>query len=109
MSVAHIKAFAKDEHGTILVFWAMSLAVMLGFVALSFDFGRIASTKSELQAFADHVALAAAGELDGQDDAITRAQAAAADMITDRQTFGAGGQTLQAWLRPVWARPNVEA
>lgn len=94
MSVAHIKAFAKDEHGTILVFWAMSLAVMLGFVALSFDFGRIASTKSELQAFADHVALAAAGELDGQDDAITRAQAAAADMITDRQTFGAGGQTL---------------
>ncbi|MDI3334884.1 pilus assembly protein TadG-related protein [Defluviimonas aestuarii] len=89
-----IRQFAQKEDGTILVFWAMALVVVLGFVALSLDVGRLATTQSELQSFADHVALAAAGELDGQNDAITRATAAAANLITDTQTYGNGGQTL---------------
>lgn len=96
MRVSATKPFASDESGAVLVFWAISLAVLMGFVALSFDFGRIAATRTELQSFADHVALAAAGELDGQDDAITRANAAAAAMITDRQTFANGAQALGA-------------
>ncbi len=87
---------AKADDGAILVFWAMSLAVICGIVALSFDFGQMASTKSELQSYADHVALAAAGELDGRNDAITRATAAAANLIVDSQTFGSGSQTLGA-------------
>jgi len=68
--------------------------VFLGLTALSFDLGRLASTQSELQSFADHVALAAAGELDGAPDAIIRANAAAANLITGTQTFGQGGPVL---------------
>lgn len=94
MSASGFHRFAGEERGAILVFWAVSLAVMLGFIALSFDFGRIAATKSELQSFADHVALAAASELDSKSTAITRATAAAADLIADRQTFGEGARAL---------------
>lgn len=86
--------FARSEHGGVLAFWGVMLAVMLGLVAMSFDFGRIAVTQSELQAYADNVALAAAGELDGRSDALLRATAAAEAIISDSQTFGNGGQLL---------------
>lgn len=84
----HIREFNRDQDGAVLVFFAGALAVLLGLIALSFDFGRRASTQSELQSYADHVALAAAGELDGGTDAITRATAAAANLISDSQSFG---------------------
>jgi Flp pilus assembly protein TadG len=89
-----VRDFAHDTSGAVLVLWAVALAAILGIVAMSFDFGRISATQSELQSYADHVALAAAGELDGQNDAITRATAAAAGFFTDSQTFGTGSQTL---------------
>ncbi len=85
---------AADQRGSVLTFWALSLGVLLGIIALSFDFGRLASTQSDLQSFADNVALAAAGELDGKTDAITRATAAAANMISDTQSFGTGSKVL---------------
>ncbi len=91
---AYLRSFAGREDGTILVFWGMALVVVLGIVALSFDVGRLAATQSELQSYADQVALAAAGELDGRDDSITRATQAAASLITDSQTFGSGSRTL---------------
>ncbi len=86
--------FAADERGAVLPFWGVSLTVLLGLVAMSFDLGRIAVTQTDLQSFADNVALAAAGELDGQPDAITRATSAAAAMIADSQTYGDGGTAL---------------
>lgn len=88
-----LRSFAKAEEGAVLVLWALFLAVAMGFLALSFDLGRVASTQSELQSYADQVALAAAGELDARPDAITRATAAAAGLIADRQTY-ANGTTL---------------
>ncbi|MBV1867313.1 MAG: Tad domain-containing protein [Marinosulfonomonas sp.] len=91
---SNIHRFGQEDAGALLVLWAVSIAVILGIVALSFDFGRLASTQSELQSYADHVALAAAGELDGADDAIVRATAAAANMISDTQTFGSGARNL---------------
>lgn len=91
---AIIRTFARQEDGTILVFWGMALVVVLGIVALSFDIGRLATTQSELQSYADHVALAAAGELDGRSDSITRATAAAANLISDTQSYGNGVKTL---------------
>ncbi len=87
-------AFAKAEDGSVLILWALFLAVALGFLALSFDLGRVASTQSELQSFADQVALAAAGELDGRPDAITRATAAAEGLISDSQTYAVGTTVL---------------
>lgn len=92
----HIRRFGQEERGAILVFWGIALAVILILMALSFDFGRVASTQSELQSYADQVALAAAGELDGRSDSITRAQTAAATLIADTQTFGMGAQVLAA-------------
>lgn len=84
------------EAGSVLVFWGVAIVVLLGMVALSFDVGRISATQSELQSYADNLAVAAAAELDGEDDSIDRAIAAAATLITDSQTFGAGGRALGA-------------
>lgn len=89
-----IKAATRNDEGAILVFWAVAFVVVLGIVALSFDFGQKASTQSELQSYADQVVLAAAGELDGKSDAITRATAAASALISGTQTFATGSQTL---------------
>lgn len=84
----------RSEDGAVAILWAISLVVVFGFAALAFDVGRLSATQSELQSFADNVALAAAGELDGKSDALTRANAAAANLIDDTQTFADGGQAL---------------
>lgn len=91
---ARIRDFARSQAGTILVFWGIALGVILGIVALSFDLGRASITRSELQSFADSVALAAAGELDGNSDAIVRATAAA-NLIRDSQSFGNTSRILE--------------
>ena len=89
-----INHFVQDEQGTMLAMWGVSFVVVFGLVAMSFDLGRVGITRSELQSYADSVALAAAGELDGQNDSITRATAAAANLITDSKTYGSGTDTL---------------
>jgi hypothetical protein len=86
--------FQNDEHGGVLVFVAICMVVIVGMAAITFDLGRLAATQGDLQSYGDHVALAAAGELDGEDDSITRASNAAEAMIRDRQTFADGGQDL---------------
>lgn len=91
---AAIRRFAAEDSGTMLVVWGLTFAVLLGIAAMSFDLGRTGITRSELQAFTDNVALAAAGELDGKQDSITRARAAAGNLISDRKTFGSGGSVL---------------
>lgn len=93
----HSTSFVRwrdGEDGSILTIFALMLAIFAGVVALSYDFGRAASTQSELQSFADNVALAAAGELDAQPDSITRATAAAANLVTDFQSYADGEQVL---------------
>jgi len=84
----------KNDDGMVLVFFGMCLAVIVGMAALTFDLGRLAATQTDLQGYADSVALAAAGELDGGTTAIARAQSAAENMIDDTQTFADGSQTL---------------
>lgn len=84
---------AKSDEGSILVFFAVALAVILGIVGLSFDLGRIAITQTELQSYADNVALSAAGELDGNPGARARAQQAA-NVIASRQSFADGDNAL---------------
>jgi len=86
-----IARFRRAEEGTVLVFWGVSLAVLLGLAAMAFDMGRVAVTQTDLQSYADSVALAAAGELDAKPDSISRAQDAAAQMIEDWQSYGTAG------------------
>lgn len=94
MVIQSVQNCQQDDQGGILVFAGLSLAVVLGMAAMVFDMGRMATTQTELQTFADNVALAAAGELDGQTDSITRAILAAATLTSGRQTFGQGNNVL---------------
>jgi hypothetical protein len=86
--------FGRDERGGILVLSAVALALLFGMMALVWDLGRAMSTATELQSFADHMALAAAAELDGRPDARIRALAAIDGLLTERQSFAAGGAQL---------------
>ncbi|NOD88217.1 hypothetical protein GS646_20460 [Ruegeria sp. HKCCD4315] len=91
---AIISDFAKDDHGTVAILWGTAFVAFLGFFAITLDVGRLSSTHAELQSFADNVSLAAAAELDGQPDAISRATNAAANLVSDSQTFANGSATL---------------
>ncbi|MDU8946027.1 pilus assembly protein TadG-related protein [Ovoidimarina sediminis] len=92
--IRQIDTFMEDEEGATLVLWGVMFILLFGLVAMSFDMGRIGVTRSELQSYADHVALAAAGELDGELGARDRATQAAEDLIQDFQTYGSGGHLL---------------
>jgi Flp pilus assembly protein TadG len=90
-----IRRLAEDDRGAVLVYVTVILAALFGIGALVVDIGRLASTQTELQSFADHLALAVAGELDGNANAITRADTVLArSEWQDRQTFANGGHEL---------------
>ena len=55
----------KKERGVVAIMVALSMAVLVGFVGLALDLGKLFVTKSELQNSADACALAAARELTG--------------------------------------------
>lgn len=75
--------------------FAVSTGLIFACMALVWDIGRTVSTATELQSFADHLALAAAAELDGDAGAIAAAQAVVASgNVDDLQTFGADGAGL---------------
>ena len=64
------------QKGAVIVTVAFALLFLLGFMAIALDFGHMFVVKDELQTSMDSCALAAAQELDGAGDAITRAQSA---------------------------------
>lgn len=64
----------NDRRGAISVITAVSLVMLLGFVGLAVDLGRMFVVRTELQSAVDACALAAALELNGQSDAPLRAQ-----------------------------------
>jgi hypothetical protein len=66
----------RHERGAVIVTVAMTLLFLLGFMGVALDFGRLFIVKTELQTAMDSCALAAAKELDGQADSLTRATSA---------------------------------
>ena len=64
------------QKGAVIVTVAFALLFLLGFMAIALDFGHMFVVKDELQTSMDSCALAAAQELNGADDAITRAKSA---------------------------------
>ncbi|KWR89545.1 pilus assembly protein TadG-related protein [Cupriavidus sp. IDO] len=66
----------KKEEGAILPIVGLILAVLLGMAGLVIDLGGLFVAKTELQSAVDSCALAAAQELDGAADALTRAASA---------------------------------
>ena len=61
------------QHGAVMVTVAFALLFLLGFMGMALDFGHLFVVKTELQTASDSCALAAAQELDGAADALTRA------------------------------------
>lgn len=66
----------RRQHGAFLITFALFMLFLLGFMGIALDFGRLFVVKTELQTAVDSCALAAARELNGQDDAIDRARSA---------------------------------
>src|SRR5688572_16139909 len=71
----------RNADGAVLVWFALTLPVILGVAALSIDLGRQGHMHTELKWVADAAALAAAKHLDGKDDSIARANAGAQAVI----------------------------
>ena len=66
----------KRQRGAVAVVVGLAIFVLVGMIGLALDMGQMFVNKTELQNAADACALAAARELDGTADALTRADAA---------------------------------
>src|SRR5574340_615149 len=66
----------KRQRGAVAVVVGIAILVLLGMIGLALDMGQMFVNKTELQNAADACALAAARELDGNADALVRADAA---------------------------------
>lgn len=88
-----IPARPRRQRGTIAIVTTLVLAVLFGFFGLALDLARIYNRKVEMQNVADVIALAAAGELNGTSDGMTKALAQAAARLPVLGTTG--GMTFQ--------------
>lgn len=87
-----IRDFVRDESGIAMILVAVMLPVLIGFAVLAIDVSRANSLHNDLQKGADAMALAAAGELDGKSDSITRANRALLNLVRNKYSFsGTGG------------------
>lgn len=77
MSGRMTRSFRGDDSAAIAPLYALALFALIGAGGIAFDYARLAAMDSELQSAADQAALAAATQLDGRANAITRAQGAA--------------------------------
>ncbi|HKP24802.1 MAG TPA: pilus assembly protein TadG-related protein [Dongiaceae bacterium] len=93
------RRLARDEGGAVLIYVSIALTVFMGFAALVIDGGRLFTLDTEMQSAADALALAGAAELDGNTDAITRADAAMTNLVQNNQTFGNGAAAITAYSR----------
>ncbi len=88
------KSFQKDQDGIVTVQMVMFSVMLFGGVGLMMDFGRAYSAHSQMQGYIDQVALAAAEQLDGKSDSITRATAAA-NAVSKKSSFINGDGSFQ--------------
>lgn len=90
------RAFVRHDRAAAGVYIALAAPVLFGATALAFDLSRLMTVNTQLQNAADAAALAAAGELNGQAGAISRATAAACGAFgTNVQNFATGAAAVQ--------------
>lgn len=82
-----LQLFCSDEQGVALVLVAIMLPVIIGFAVLAIDMSRVNNLHNDLQQGADAFALAGAAELDGNSDAIIRANNAINNLIANQTDF----------------------
>ena len=75
------------KRGFVLIGMSVSLVLMLAFLGLAFDIGRIYIARNEAQIFTDAAAMAAAAKLDGS-AAGNEAARAAVDRLPNRWNLG---------------------
>ena len=80
----HVGRLWSNADGSVAPTVALSLFALIMAGGIAFDYARLASLDTELQQAADQAALAAATQLDGSNTAITRAKAAAANLLANR-------------------------
>lgn len=85
------QSLGRDERGAVGPILAISLVGLVAAGGLAFDYARMAALDTELQNAADQAALAAAGQLDGQDLAMSRATQAAQQLVQNRTLFANDG------------------
>ncbi len=105
---ALLARLARDDRGVITVMTVIATVLFVAIGDLAIDLGRMYGLHSQLQSYADQVALAAAAELDGIGGAIARARRAALGdagdpPLVDVQTFAVGSPDLRV-LEPVFLR-----
>ena len=86
-----IGEFIDDESGVALILITIMLPVIIGFALLAIDMSRVNNLHNDEQKGADAFALAAAAELDGNIDAITRANRAIDNLIANTTDFSTLG------------------
>ncbi|MDI9848849.1 pilus assembly protein TadG-related protein [Rhodoblastus sp. 17X3] len=84
------KTFYGDESGVVLPLVGIMMVALIGLSALALDMPRYFDLQTQLQKAADACALAAAAELDGRSDAITRAQNAITTLVASNSSQWAG-------------------
>jgi Flp pilus assembly protein TadG len=86
-----IREFWNDQRGIAMILVAIMLPVLIGFALLAVDMSRATGLHHDLQKSVDALALAAAAELDGNPDAITRAGRAVTTLLANRTRFSTLG------------------
>src|SRR5947207_3302796 len=81
-----VRKLGRDERGTVLVPFTLYLIAIMGMIGLALDGARTILVHNQLQDLADAAALAAAEQLDGAQDALTRADTAARSLTTNTPT-----------------------
>jgi hypothetical protein len=69
-------ALRKHQHGAVAIMVGLAIFVLIAFLGMTVDLGRLFITKTELSNAADACALAAAAQLDGAADSLDRAESA---------------------------------
>ncbi|CDX20655.1 conserved exported hypothetical protein [Mesorhizobium sp. ORS 3324] len=82
-----IRAFWHDQRGLALILVSIMLPAIIGLSVLAIDMSRANNLHNDLQKGADAMALAAAAELDGRSDSITRADRALANLVSNHYRF----------------------
>lgn len=85
-------ALLDDESGAMAATYALALFALVGAAGVAWDWNRLTTLDSELQAAADQAALAAATQLDGQAGAIARATAAASNLVNNATILSNDGK-----------------
>ncbi|TPI26224.1 pilus assembly protein [Mesorhizobium sp. B3-1-6] len=94
-----IRAFWHDQSGLALILVSIMLPAIIGLSVLAIDMSRMNNLHNDLQKGTDAMSIAAAAELDGRADSITRADRALANLVANNYAFaGTSGayQTLKA-------------